>query len=397
MAQCRFSYRLIALPYIRLSGFYFFYFALLGAMVPYWSLYLKSLAFDAKSIGLLMATLHISRIFAPALWGWIADKTGQRLRIIRLGALLTWIVFIAMFWQENALGIGLVMLGYSFFWNAVLPQFEVVTLNYLGEASTKYSRIRLWGSIGFILSVLLLGSALDSISVAWIPTILLILMILIWINSLLIPAANLPAKVERSSTLRFTEVIKKPQVIAFFVITMLIQFSHGPYYTFFSLMMQELNYSRSEIGMLWSLGVVAEVLVFIVMHTLISRFGLRLIMISSLVLCVIRWSLLGFWPENIFLVIVAQLLHAATFASLHAVGISLVHQYFPEDMKGRGQALFSSVGFGAGGAAGAIVAGLLWDTHGAQVTFAIAVFVSVVAIVLAYVWIHPEKVQQNSS
>ena len=363
-------------------------------MIPYWSLYLKSLAFDAKSIGFLMATLHLSRIFAPALWGWIADKTGQRLRVIRTGALLTWIVFIGMFWQESALGIGLIMLGYSFFWNAVLPQFEVVTLNYLGDQKDKYSRIRLWGSIGFIVAVLFVGSALDSISVAWIPTILFILMILIWLNSLLIPDMNLPATVERAQPLHFKEVIQTPQVIAFFVITMLIQFSHGPYYTFFSLMMQELNYSRSEIGMLWSLGVVAEVLVFIVMHTLISRFGLRLIMLTSLVLCVIRWTLLAFWPENIFLVIVAQLLHAATFGSLHAVGISLVHQYFPDNMQGRGQALFSTVGFGVGGAAGAIVAGLLWDTHGSQVTFAIAALASVVAIVLAYVWIHPEKVQQ---
>lgn len=364
-------------------------------MIPYWSLYLKSLNFDAKSIGLLMATLHLSRIFAPALWGWIADKTGQRLRIIRLGAFLTWVIFIGIFWQESVLGIGLVMLGYSFFWNAVLPQFEVVTLNYLGEEQAKYSRIRVWGSIGFIVAVLLVGSALDSISVAWIPTILFILMILIWVNSLLIPEVSLPAEADNSTNLPFKEVMQRPQVIAFFVITMLIQFSHGPYYTFFSLMMQELNYSRTEIGMLWSLGVVAEVAVFIVMHILMKRLGLRMIMLGSLSLCVVRWSLLAFWPENMLLVIVAQLLHAATFGSLHAVGISLVHQYFPDNMKGRGQALFSSVGFGIGGAAGAIVAGVLWDLHGGQVAFGIAVLVSIVAIVLAYVWIHPEKVQQN--
>ncbi|WP_028468948.1 MFS transporter [Neptunomonas japonica] len=383
------------MPYIRLSGFYFFYFALLGAMIPYWSLYLESLDFDAKTIGLLMATLHFSRILAPALWGWIADRTGQRLRVIRAGALLTWVIFIAMFWQDTAIGIALVMLGYSFFWNAVLPQFEVVTLNHLGAAQSKYSRVRLWGSIGFISTVLLVGYILDKVSVSWIPLILLILMVFIWLNSLLIPEVSKPEDGSLLESSSFRDVVFKPHIIAFFIITLLIQFSHGPYYTFFSLMMQKLEYTRTEIGMLWSLGVVAEILVFVVMHTLIIRVGLRFIMLVSLVLCVVRWVLLAFWPENIFMVIIAQLLHAATFGSLHAVGISLVHYYFPGTMQGRGQALFSSIGFGLGGTAGAVVAGLLWDSYGSAVTFSVAAAVSLVAIVLAYVWVHPGKVQQN--
>ncbi len=364
-------------------------------MIPYWSLYLESLDFDAKTIGLLMATLHFSRILAPALWGWIADRTGQRLRVIRAGALLTWVIFIAMFWQDTAIGIALVMLGYSFFWNAVLPQFEVVTLNHLGAAQSKYSRVRLWGSIGFISTVLLVGYILDKVSVSWIPLILLILMVFIWLNSLLIPEVSKPEDGSLLESSSFRDVVFKPHIIAFFIITLLIQFSHGPYYTFFSLMMQKLEYTRTEIGMLWSLGVVAEILVFVVMHTLIIRVGLRFIMLVSLVLCVVRWVLLAFWPENIFMVIIAQLLHAATFGSLHAVGISLVHYYFPGTMQGRGQALFSSIGFGLGGTAGAVVAGLLWDSYGSAVTFSVAAAVSLVAIVLAYVWVHPGKVQQN--
>lgn len=364
-------------------------------MIPYWSLYLKSLDFDAKTIGYLMATLHLSRIFAPALWGWIADKTGQRLRVIRVGSFLTWVVFIAMFWQESAIGIALVMLGYSFFWNAVLPQFEVVTLNHLGSQQAKYSRVRLWGSIGFIFAVLLVGYTLDYISVSWVPNILLILMFLIWLNSLLIPEVKKPAVDESSQSHKFMDIILKPHIMAFFVITLLVQFSHGPYYTFFSLMMQKLEYTRAEIGMLWSLGVVAEIVVFIFMHTMIAKIGLRLIMLLSLALCVVRWTVLAFWPENLLLVILAQLLHAATFGSLHAVGISLVHCYFPEKMQGRGQALFSSVGFGVGGTAGAVAAGLLWDSYGSMMTFSVAAVVSLVAIVLAYVWVHPEKVQQN--
>lgn len=134
-----------------------------------------------------MALLQLSRIVAPNLWGWMADKSGKRVEIVRFGALMTCLMFISMFWQDTALGIGLVMLAFSFFWNAVLPQFEVITLEELGDKKDKYSQIRLWGSIGFIVTVVGIGALLDFISIRWLPSLMLILMICIWLNTLFIP------------------------------------------------------------------------------------------------------------------------------------------------------------------------------------------------------------------
>jgi PPP family 3-phenylpropionic acid transporter len=74
------------LPYWRLSGFYFFYFAFVGAMSPFWGLYLQSLAFDAFQIGVLMSLLQVMRIFAPNIWGHIADRTGRRTAIVQIAA-----------------------------------------------------------------------------------------------------------------------------------------------------------------------------------------------------------------------------------------------------------------------------------------------------------------------
>lgn len=385
---------MVSLPYAQLSGFYFFYFALLGALVPYWSLYLKSYGFGAETIGLLMALLHATRIVAPNIWGWLADKTGQRLRIVQAGSFVTCVIFVAIFWQDDALGIAMVMLGFSFFWNAVLPQFEVITLSHLGEKRDRYSRIRLWGSIGFIVAVLAVGWVFDWISVRALPIIMLVIMVLIWINSLFVPApAALPASKEVGDG--FLKLLLRPQVIAFFVICFLVQFGHGAYYTFYSVLMESVGFSRGEIGVLWAIGVVAEVVIFIYMHTLIQRFGLRWIMIVSLVLCVVRWLMIGLWPEELVLMVVAQTLHAATFGTLHAVGIALVHHYFTDKTHGQGQALFSSFGFGAGGALGAVVSGYLWDGLGGSWTFYVSAAVVAVAIVLALVWIRPEKVQQN--
>lgn len=383
------------MPYIRLSGFYFFYFALLGILVPYWTLWLQGQGMDAAAIGWLMGIVHVTRVLAPNLWGWLADRTGYRMRIIRLGALATWLIFSLIFWQDTLTGIALVMLGFSFFWNAVLPQFEVITLDCLGQEQARYSRIRLWGSVGFVCAVLLMGPLLDRGGIQLLPWVVLGLMWLIWCNTLVLPSPSTGRKPDGGDAGRIGPILRQPQVIAFFAVCFLIQLSHGPYYTFYSLMLQEQGYTRGTIGLLWALGVLAEIVLFAVMPRLLETFSLRGIMLVSLVLCVLRWGLTGLLPEQLYVMLFAQLLHAATFGSLHAVGIALVQHYFSNTTRGRGQALFSSLGFGAGGALGAVLTGQLWSFLG-QSSFLLAAGVAVVAIVLTLIWIYPEKAQQNT-
>lgn len=381
------------MPYIRLSGFYFFYFALLGSLIPYWSLYLQSFGLSVQVIGVLMAVMQFSRIIAPNIWGWLADHTGERLRIVRWGACLTWIVFIAIFWQTSALGIGVVMLLFSFFWNAVLPQFEVLTLQHLGSSRDKYSRIRLWGSIGFVVAVIGTGMLLDLIDIHWLPAVALVLMILIWLNTLMVPA---PALVGYSEHTRqgVSKILCVPQVQIFLLVFFLVQFSHGPYYTFYSVMLQDLGYSRGQIGQLWAIGVIAEVLLFIVMPLLFKHYALRFLLLMSVLLCVLRWTLIAFFADSLPVLLVAQLLHAASFGSLHAVGIALVYHYFSPSTQGRGQALFASAGFGAGGAAGALFSGMFWASWGGTGTFFAAAIISLCAFVIACFWIYPEHFKQ---
>lgn len=387
-----------AIPRIRLSGFYLFYFAFLGALVPYWSLYLQSFGFGPEMIGLLMGMLHATRIIAPSLWGWLADHSGRRMWIVRLGSLAAWLTFALIFWADEALYIGLVTLAFSFFWNAILPQFEVVTLRYLGEDKHGYSRIRVWGSVGFIASVTVTGYLMDLIQIRMLPWVLLALLVLIWINTLLVAQKRgAGEELQEAGAVPFLPLLKRPQVIAFFTICFLVQFGHGPYYSFFSPMLEQLEYSRTLIGLLWSLGVLAEVVLFIYMREVLRRWSLRQIMLVSLWLSVLRWMLTALLPAYLLPLLFAQLLHAASFGSLHIVGIALVQHYFPPRTQGRGQALFSSLGFGAGGLIGSVVAGWIWHHGGGLPAFTASAVGCIVAIVLATVWIHPEKVQQNSA
>ena len=155
--------------YFRLSSFYFFYFAVVGALMPYWGVYLKSLGFSSQDVGVMSATIFATRIIAPNFWGWIADKTQKRLFIIQVGSAIAVTLFLGVFLSHKYAWLIGVVSCYTFFWHAVLPQFEVLTLRSLGGRTYDYSKVRLWGSIGFIFAVVFLGLLFDWVSIAYLP------------------------------------------------------------------------------------------------------------------------------------------------------------------------------------------------------------------------------------
>ena len=382
------------MPYWRLSGFYFFYFASLGALVPYWGLYLKSLDFSAKDIGLFMAIIMGTKIISPNIWGWIADHTGKSMVIVRLGCFLAAITFAGVFVASGYWWLIVVMVLFSFFWNAVLPQFEATTFNYLGKSSHRYSSIRLWGSIGFILTVAALGPLLGAFGVQILPLVLMLIFSGIWLSSLVVPERA--SKHLAEETVPLYRVITRPAVFVLLLACFLMQVSHGPYYTFYTIHMEEQGYSRSLIGQLWALGVIAEVLVFLFMHRLVPKFGLRNLLLVSLLLAGVRWLVLAYYIESIEMMVFAQLLHAASFGVYHASAIQLIHYYFAGRNQGKGQALYSSLSFGAGGAIGSLYSGAIWEGMGASFTYIVAAIVALLAFCLSWVWVRPEHDRSNA-
>ena len=185
-------------------------------------------------------------------------------------------------------------------------------------------------------------------------------------------------------------MLKRPEVMALIAVVFLMQASHGPYYTFYTIYMEEHGYSRSLIGGLWSLGVVAEVGVFMLMNRLIPSFGLKALLLFSLFAASIRWVLIGQFPDLVSVIVIAQLLHAASFGIYHASAIHLVNKFFTGTNQGRGQALYSSMSFGAGGAVGALLSGMLWQYAGGQLVFTYAATFSIVAFAVAYYFLHKE-------
>ena len=367
--------------YWRLSSFYFCYFALLGAWVPFWGPYLQDQGFNSIDIGYLAAIIYITKVFSPSIWGYLADKTGQHLQIVRLGSLLALFCFLFIFLGSNFWLLALVVAAYSFFWNAVLAQFEVITISHLAGRYHSYGRIRLWGSIGFITAVVGLGAAFEFLSFSTLPIFIAVILLAIFISSLFV--AKTTAETAPPSPHGFFTILKRPEVIAFLLVGVLLQISHAPYYTFFSIFMELQGYSSAVIGLLWGLGVAVEVLVFIWMHKLLGRYSIRQIMLVSLLLSSLRWFLIGYFSDNLLLLLIAQTLHAASFGSFHAVAVEYVRRQFVGGHQGQGMAVYSGLSFGGGSAIGAMVSGLAWQLS-PQHTFAAAGVVCIFAYIIAW-------------
>ena len=369
--------------YIRLSGFYLFYFATLGVLLPYWGLYLLALGFQPARIGELLAIAQVTKLIAPNLWGWLGDRTGQRIRIVRWACLATALCFAGVYIADGSYGrLALVTLLFSFFWNAALPQFEAVTLNHLGEHVHRYSRVRLWGSVGFIGAAVGMGPVVENWGVATVPAALLGLFAALWLNSLDVPeSVQAP---DSYPTRPIGQVLRQPAVIAFFTVCFLNQAAHGPYYGFFSLYLETFGYSRELIGLMWGLGVAVEVGMFIFMHRLLPRFGPRRLLLAALIMAALRWLLIGHFAADLPILLFAQTLHAFTFGVFHAASIHLVHQFFPGALQGRGQALYSSLSFGAGNAVGSLAAGYLWEGLGPAMMFDLAAALAILGGLVAW-------------
>ena len=372
-------------PYWRLSAYYFAYFAFIGVYSPYFGLYLQSLSFSAWDIGLLMSQVQLTRVFGPYLWGLLADRSGRRLLIIRLSGVAALVAFSAFFFISRFGSVMLAMAVFSIFWAASLPLVEALTFDHLRENSAHYSRIRLWGSVGFIVVVMGGGALLDyqpMIAVLWIGVAALIAIV---VCSMRLPEATQPAPLAASAALG--QVLRQPRVRALLAACFAMAAAHGTFNIFYSIFLAAHGYSKALVGALFSLGVLAEIAVFFFMSRALRRFSLRAILLTCFAVAVVRFGLIGWGVDSLALMVATQLMHGLTFGAFHSAAISAVNRWFSGATRSRGQALYSSLSFGAGGLLGGLISGWGWDFLGGALTFALSSLYALVGLVLVAVWI----------
>jgi len=354
----------------RLGAYYFFYFTYVGAFVPYFSLWLAAQGFGAAQIAMVLAMPQLARIFAPALWGWLADHSGRQREVVIFSAFAVAAGFAALFVLHGPVATALTLFLIAVLSAGAMPLVESITLAALQGRAGGYGPIRMWGSIGFILAVLGTGAWLDRAGVGQVLPIVFGLALLVCVAAFGVPAG---ARHEPDGGgVRMLEVLGRADVIALFAAGMCMAVAHGALYAFYSIYLEAAGYSKSTIGALWTLGVIAEVAVFLWLPQLMRRYSLRALLVASFACAALRFIVIGWSVESIALLAAAQLLHAATFGAYHAASIAAVHRLFPVRMAGRGQAIFSSLSYGLGGAVGTLLAGWSWVALGPSLSFGVS-------------------------
>ena len=379
---------------VALSLTYALYFGQLGVITPYLGVFLDGRGFTSAEIGELFAVITLARIIGPSLWAGIADKTGKILFILRLGCALTVFSFIGVFWAFSFWYLTLTMGLMMMFWTAVWPQLEVLTLHTVDGDSKRYGRVRLWGSVGFIVLTVLVGQALDFFSTETPIYASMLVLSALFVSTL---ALRQPDTMQRnhSQSGSIWGYLRNKVVIVFLIVNGLLQVSFGAYYGFFALYMRDLGYTGMETGLLIALGVLVEVGIFLIAQKLIARFGVWRLLMLCLLATGLRWWVLGTLAEHFWLVFFSQFIHALSFGLNHSTSMQFIHHYFPSHIHGRIQAAYIGLAFGLGGAIGNYAAGQIWQQgSGAFETFA-AASVCAVAGGLLLLLIKPAQMSQR--
>ena len=362
----------------RAAAFYFAFFVWAGLTVAYFPPYLAARGLSAVEIAWVLALPPLARIVAPAGWGWLADRTGAQRAIVFIACAVSAAAYAVLPHAPGVVAIAWVVALGSVFSAAALPLVEAITLGALAGQAGRYGPIRVWGSIGFIGAVLAGGAWLDFHSVLTLPLAICTFAAAAAAVALLLPAQRKHAQ-PRSGPLS----LGRP-ALALLASAFCMAVAHGTLYAFLTLHLQSLGYSGTLIGFLWTLGVLAEIVVFLFLPALFRRHSLATILIASAALGVIRFLMIGWASQWLAVLFVAQILHAATFGSFHAAAVAAVHRLFPDAAHARGQALFSSLGYGAGGAVGAVAAGWAWQAGGPGWAFTLSSLAAAMGLLFAY-------------
>ncbi len=324
----------------------------------------------------MLALPQVARTVAPAAWGWLADRTGALRAIVAFSCLASAAGFAALHWMETFRAVALAIAILSLLSAGALPLVEAMTVRSLGGQPGRYGPIRLWGSVGFVATLLGGGWWLEHRQVTDVPLAIALFCAVALAVSISLPAHE--AGRRNDSDFQFN----RPAALllgAGFCMAV----AHGALYAFLSLHLERQGYSAFLIGWLWTVGVLAEIVVFLFLPAIFRRYRLSAILAFSFGCAVARFLAIGWLADALWIVLLAQGLHAATFGAFHAASVAAVHRVFPESAHGRGQTLFSGVTYGAGGAVGALVAGWAWQSGGAGVAFTASAAAGAVGLLLA--------------
>jgi PPP family 3-phenylpropionic acid transporter len=388
------------LPFAAMSAAYF---AHIGFFNPYLPLWLKEMGMGLLAISVLTSVQAATRLFAPYAWGALSDRTGERVKLLRLGAAVAF-AFACLLWLDwGPVGLGLVLLVMFTHTSSMMPMSEAAMAHLVSQGGAfdakRYGRVRLWGSIGFLVTVFVAGAWFEAFGMHHFPGWTVFSLGAVLLSAFWLPDLKETVHAEHVH-LPVGPVLRQKQVLWFFAAAFFHVLSHIGIYVFFSLYLDALGYSKTMIGVLWAVSVAVEIVWFFTQSRWLQRLPLTGWLVACSAAMALRMLLTTVWADVLWVLLLAQAIHALTFAAHHTACIALLSHHFPGRLRGRGQALYTVIAYGFPGVLGGLLGGMLSERWGLQSVFAISVVTSLVATAAAWkVWRlqHPAKAQEASS
>ena len=306
------------------------------------------------AIGLLTSMQAGTRLIAPYFWGWLSDRTGLRVRWMRHCAMVATLAATGLWFEWGVWGLAFSLLLMFLHTSAMMPLSEAALAHWVAQDGhfdvKRYGRVRLWGSLGFLITVVSAGAWFEAKGMASFPYWVVISLLAVVGSVWWMPeqAHAVPQKNGASDT-RIWHVLKQPTVGWLFAAVFWHVLAHVAVYAFFSLYLDHLGYSKTVIGLLWAVSVVWEIGWFMSQGLWLPRLSLPNWLLLAAGLTALRMGMTAAWATSLWVLLMVQTLHAVTFATHHTVCIALIHRHFPAALRGRGQALYAVVGYGLTG------------------------------------------------
>lgn len=361
----------------------FCYFAAIGLFNPYAPLWFQSLGYSTVLIGALSALQSWTRVFAPYAWSWFGDHSGRRVELIRLSALGTVCAAAALMGVQQALPMALVTAALFLSNSGVVPLYEAVLSHLLrtgdGIDTQRYGRVRVWGSVGFIVSVTAFGVLLERFGIQIFPAFVAAMNGLMFLAAWRLPATRESAEHDEPAP-PVLPVLRRPEVAWFFGSISFTVLAHNSLYAFFSLYLVSLGYGKTAVGALWAVSVAVEIAFFWYQGRWFGRLAPHGWLQVVAVVTALRFVATAAGGALLAVLVLAQLSHAVTFATHHAACIALLQRYFPDRLRGRGQALYTTLGYGLPGVVGGLGGGWVIEHFGFAAVFWVAALSGVAAL-----------------
>jgi PPP family 3-phenylpropionic acid transporter len=356
--------------------FYFFLFGVVAVGMAYMPAHLRALGFSGAQISTALAIAPLMSLVVPLAWAWLADRTQRHDRVLRFIAFGAWLGFSPLVWGHGwaARSFALVLtgyVGYAVFFVGMGGLADALAVARV-RAGAVYGRIRLWGSLGWIVTALAVGALLGT-STPRLGGLLVPAAMWAALGGAVVASWQVAGTGERTVRPRLGDVrtlLAEPGLRLLLVAGALHWACMAPYNVFFGVFLRDLGLPPVSWGLAYSVGVTAEMLVLLYFHRINARFSLDTLLAAAFVTSALRWvgNAVLRAPSAL---IALQALHGMTFGMFWSAGIALVGTTVPPKLRATGQALLV-MAINVGGAVGNLAVGRVYDTAGPRVLFALA-------------------------